>query len=181
MQYLISPHGQYVGTLSGTVTEIIDQVPPGHSTTVLPPPRPTDYWNGTEWVAIGVAPSPNHKYDYETKQWKDFRTLEEAKQQKWDAIKLQRNKLEFGGFIYLGKKFDSDQISQVRIIAAVMLAQPITWTLADDSAIDLDKDQLIGLGNSLANHVNSTHARGRLARQLIELAQTHEEVEAVLL
>lgn len=181
MQYLISPYGQYKGVLTGSLDEILSQIPADHSTTMFPPPRTTDYWNGTEWVSIGTAPTPNHKFDYATKQWKDFRTLEEAKKQKWEAIKLQRNKLEFGGFMYLGKKFDSDQISQVRILAAVMLAQPITWTLADDTSIELDEDQLIGLGNSLANHVKNSHARGRIARQLIEQAQTHEEVEAVLL
>lgn len=181
MQYLISPNGQYVGVLIGTASEVIDQIPEDHTTTALPPPRPTDYWNGTEWVATGTAPTPYHKFDYATKQWKDSRTLDEAKKQKWEAIKLQRNKLEFGGFMYLGKKFDSDQISQVRIIAAVMLAQPITWTLADDSSIELDGEQLTGLGASLANHVKNSHTRGRLARQLIEQAQTHEDVEAVIL
>lgn len=180
MQYLISPHGQYKGVLTGSTDEILSQIPPGHSTTILPPPKPTDYWNGSEWIGIGTAPTAHHKYSYEQKKWIDSRSLYEAKQQKWEEVKLQRNKLEFGGFMYLGKKFDSDQISQVRIIAAVVLGQAITWTLADDSIIELTSDQLKGLGEALASHVQAVHARGRVARQLIETATTIEEVTAVV-
>lgn len=181
MQYLVNEYGQYKGTITGSAAEVIAQTPEGHTTTMLPPPRTTDYWSGTDWVAIGTAPSAYHKYSYETKQWVDSRSLEQIKQSKWDQIKYQRNLAEFGGFKYLDMPFDSDQISQVRMIAAAALGQPITWTLADDTAVELTAEEVQGLGEALANHVTTTHARGRLARQLIEQATNADEVEAVVL
>lgn len=181
MQYLIDPNGKFAGALTGTADEIIGKTPLDHTTTILPPPRSTDYWNGTEWVAIGAAPNYYYEFNYATKQWEDTRELQKAKDAKWDAIKLQRNQLEFGGFTHLGKTFDSDQISQIRIIAAAVLGQPITWTVADDTTLELDAEQVHALGVALGNHVNATHARGRAARQLIESAQTNAEVDSILL
>lgn len=178
--YLVAPNGQFVGTISGTAEEIAVQTPMDHITVILPPPRSTDYWNGSEWIAIGTAPAWFYKFNYDAKEWEDSRNLEKAKQEKWDAIKLARNKQEFGGFTYLDKKFDSDQISQVRIIAAAVLGQKITWTAADDSTLELSQENVKGLGEALAHHVNTTHERGRKARQLIEAATTNQEVDSIL-
>lgn len=176
MYYQFDKDGRYQGSVVNSVDVGLE-----FGITDLPPPRPTDYWSGSEWINRGVAPSINHLFNYETKQWFDHRPLAVAKQDKWDELKLKRNQVEFGGFNYLGHPFDSDQISQVRIIAAVVIGQPITWTTATDEAIDLDTEQLKGLGVALANHVTGTHARGRMARKLIEMAATHDEVAAVIL
>lgn len=179
IQYLIAPNGRYLNRLEGTATEILAQIPEGHDATILPPPHDTDYWNGSAWVAIGPAPAYYMQFDYDAKGWKDTRDLESTKKTKWEAIKLQRNQLEFGGFEYEGNQYDSDYISQGRILAAVVFGEPTIWTLATDGTIELSKEQLIGLSKALAAHVQAAHARGRVSRELILKASTVEEVDAV--
>lgn len=180
MYYLYTPHGQYAGTLYLPADQVASQTPDGFGVTLQEPRTSTDYWNGSEWIAISERPSAYHEYDYETKVWKDIRDINIVKDEKWKEIKRQRNSLEFGGFDYKGGRFDSEAISQTRILAAVIMGLPITWTLANDEPMELTEEDLQGLGMALANHVTTTHARGRVARQLIENAKTIEEVEGVV-
>lgn len=179
-EYLISPFGQFIKVLEGTSTEILDQTPAGHSTVLLPPPRSTDYWNGSNWVSIGPAPSPFKSFNYETKQWFDTRSLEAVKDSKWEDIKYQRNKVEFGGFTYNGMEFDSDMLSQGRILAASIMNQPTTWTLANNLVVDLTAQDMQGVVQAMMTHVMSCHARSRLARDNILSSTTIEEIETVL-
>lgn len=180
IQYLIASNGKYAGKLEGTAEEILTQTPSNYNLTILPPPRETDYWNGTNWVAIGSAPAYYFVYDYDKKEWKDNRDLTQTKKEKWESVKLERNKVEFGGFKFRDKNFDSDYISQGRILAAIVFGQPTTWTLADDGTMDLDSEGLQALGVALTMHVNAQHERGRIARNLINQAETVEEVDAVI-
>lgn len=179
-EYLINQYGQYIKTLTGTTSEIIGQIPPNHSTVLLPPPRSTDYWTGTDWMAIGSPPAYYFKFDYVDRTWKDSRSLSEVKTLKWEEIKLERNKQEFGGFVLNGKPFDSDYISQGRILAAYLFNQPVSWTLADDTVVELSVEEIQQLALALGNHVTALHRRGRLARDAINAANTISEVESVL-
>ena len=180
MEYLIANNGRYLGALSGTAEEVAAQIGEGNSTTMLPPPRSTDYWNGAEWVDIGSAPAWYFTYNYDVKAWQDTRDTSKAKRDKWEEIKLKRNTLEFGGFTHKGKKFDSDQMAQVRLLGAVVLGQPITWTLADTSTVDLTADEVKEVATSLVAHVNAAHTRGRIAKRLLDEATTNDQVDAVL-
>ena len=143
----------------------------------------TDYFDSNirAFVSIGDAPTDNHKFDYTTKQWLDVRTLDEIKAQKWAEIKQQRDHLEFGGFEFEGNVYDSDQVSQGRIMGAVSAGVDQVWTLADNATVNLTALQLQQLYAELQAHIASVHERGRIARQLIYESETKEEVEAVQL
>ena len=143
--------------------------------------RVEGYVDKGEWYAAEGKPSENHIYDYDLKDWIDPRTLDEIKAQKWTEIKSQRDRLEFGGFEYKGNVYASDQVSQGRIMGAAFAGIDQTWTLADNTTVDLTSWQLRQLYSSLQAHIASVHERGRIARQLIFEAETKEEVEAIQL
>lgn len=139
------------------------------------PPRPQGpgwvvRWQGGAWV--------QH----------DARTLAEVREQRWAQIKAEREAREFGGMVWDGSPFDTDETSQRRIQGAVQMAviaqaaqQPfsIGWTLADDTVRTLDGAQMIAVGMALAQHVGSLHETGRLLRQQIDGAATVADVMAV--
>lgn len=133
------------------------------------------------WYRLPDRPSDTHEYDYVNHLWVDKRTLEEAKVIKWEEIKSDRNALEFGGFEFEGNIYDSDQTSQGRIMGAAVAGVDQTWTLADNTTVELSASQLQQLYAALQAHIASAHERGRIARQLIFEAETKEQVEAVQL
>ena len=144
-------------------------------------PNLSDYWDGGAFVSIGEPPSTHHIFDYNIKQWIDPRTLDEIKAQKWSEIKSQRNAMEFGGFEFEGNIYDSDQVSQGRIMGASLAGVDQVWTLADNTTVVLSALQLQQLYAVLQAHVASVHERGRIARLAIDCAETKEQVEAVQL
>ena len=133
------------------------------------------------FVPTGDMPSPHHTFDYTTKQWNDLRSLDEIKAQKWVEIKSQRDQLEFGGFEFDGNIYDSDQGSQGRIMGAAAAGIDRTWTLADNTLVELSASQLQQLYVTLQFHIASVHERGRIARTAIESATTKEEVGTIQL
>ena len=141
----------------------------------------TDYFDSeaNKFVSIGDPPTPHHIFDYTSKQWIDPRSLDDIKAQKWEEIKSQRDQLEFGGFEFDGNTYDSDQVSQGRIMGAASAGIDQTWTLADNTTVELSASQLQQLYVALQAHIASVHERGRIARQLIFDAETKEEVEGV--
>lgn len=143
----------------------------------------TDYFDAKskKFVSIGEPPTHNHTFDYTTKQWIDPRTLDEIKAQKWAEIKQQRGQLEFGGFEFEGNIYDSNQVSQGRIMGAALAGVDQVWTLADNTTVALSTAQLQQLYAALQAHIASVHERGRNARQLIYEAETKEQVESVQL
>ncbi len=150
---------------------------------VDPPEDRSSYWDfaNESWKSIGTAPSPHHTFDYTTKQWIDPRTIDEIKAQRWAEIKSQRDQIEFGGFEFEGNIYDSNQVSQGRILGAASTGVDQTWTLADNTKAELSASQLQQLYAALQAHIASVHERGRIARQLVFEAETREQVEAVQL
>ena len=143
----------------------------------------TDYFDSdtNKFVSIGEPPSNHHTFDYTVKLWIDPRSLDEIKAQKWAEIKSQRDQLEFGGFEFEDNIYDSDQVSQGRIMGAALAGVDQVWTLADNTTVELSASQLHQLYATLQAHIASTHERGRIARLAIESAETKEEAEAVQL
>lgn len=144
-----------------------------------PPNSNMFYQDG--WVEMPTQPSPHLIFDYTIKQWVDGRSIDEVKNQKWNDIKAQRDQLEFGGFNFDGNIYDSDQVSQGRIMGAVSAGVDQTWTLADNTTVNLTASQLQQLHITLQAHIASVHERGRIARQLIYEAETKEQVDAIQL
>ena len=141
----------------------------------------SDYYDFDQhrFISIGEPPVPHCIFDYGIKQWIDPRTIDEIKAKKWAEIKAVRNQLEFGGFEFEGNVYDSDQVSQGRIMGAALAGVDQVWTLADNTTVELSASQLQQLYAALQAHIASVHERGRIARVAIDNALTKEDVEAV--
>ena len=181
-RYVISDEGKCIASFTGS-NEILELNTQGKKYTEKQPTSPSDWWNfETEsWESIGEKPSEVHEFDYTAKKWSDPRSLDQVKEEKWNKIKLQRNQLEFGGFEFDGNIYDSDQVSQGRIMGAAGAGIDQVWTLADNTTVELSASQLQQLYAALQAHIASVHERGRIPRQLLFDAKTKEEVEAIQL
>ena len=176
----VDKYGRVLGIFANSSLDFIEAN--NHGILIFDSPKQkTDYWDGSAFVSIGEPPSTHHTFDYITKQWIDPRSIDEIKAQKWDEIKSQRNQLEFGGFEFESNVYDSDQVSQGRIMGAALAGVDQVWTLADNTTVELSASQLQQLYSALQAHIASTHERGRIARLAIEAAETKEEVEAIQL
>ncbi|HHB2262402.1 DUF4376 domain-containing protein [Acinetobacter baumannii] len=178
MTVLVSKYGEVIGHIFGN-DEMIKLNTPEGCIALDDPPFPNMFFQKGKWVSIPTQPSPYHIFDYETKKWVDNRSLEDVKKHKWEHIKQQRDQFEYGGFEFDGGIYDSDQVSQGRIMGAAVAGVDQIWTLADNTTIDLSASQLQQLYAALQAHIANAHERGRIARQKIETALTYEEIEAV--
>ena len=127
----------------------------------------------------------SHTGDWYLKGFAPQQSLEELKHAKRIEINQARDKEEQRGFEYLGKRFDSDSISCLRISCAaqsISLApqgSTITWTCQDNSTIELDVEKLTGLVMALANHSNLCHQKASELKKLIASATTKEKLETI--
>ena len=128
---------------------------------------------------VPESPKKGHTFNFITRSWEDLRPLQQVKDAKWEDLKAERDALEFGGFEFEGNTYDSDQVSQGRIMGAAVAGIDRTWTLADNITVELSASQLQQLYVTLQLHIASVHERGRIARAAIESAVTKEEVEAI--
>lgn len=112
-------------------------------------------------------------------------TLNELKEAKRAEINQARDETEQGGFEYMGKVFDSDPISCQRIsMAAQAMAladdiAKITWTCQDNTTIDLNKTQIVGVVVALAEWSNTCHQKATALKAQIDAAKTAEELEKI--
>lgn len=152
------------------------------------PEQPADiatiYWHGGGLHAIPERPSDFHQFDYASKSWQDPRTLQDFKDAKWAETKAARAAAEFGGLLWDGSLFDSDEKSQARIQGAVQLAAmapafAVDWTLADNTVRTLSAADVLALGMALGAHVAQQHTTARAVREHIEMAASVAEVLAI--
>ena len=137
-----------------------------------------------EVTPLPPKPSDCHVFNYADRVWVDPRTLDDLKAAKWAEIRLARDAADFNGFVWQGRRFDSDQISQGRITGAVQLAQmspsfSISWTLADNTVMDLDADQMQAVGAALGAHVSAQHSLARQLRTQINAATTAAQLAGI--
>lgn len=144
-----------------------------------------------EVLDVGPRPSFRHVMSPAARSWVVPGTtpLQLAQQAKWDAVKAERDRLETAGFPYLGKWIDSDARSVQRITGAVQSAQAalaagapfeIGWTCADNSVIELDGQQMLGMTVALAEHANGLHVTARGLRALIYAVDATESSVAAV-
>lgn len=179
MTAIVSKNGRLLFGIQASAENVKLNTPEDCMAVENPPSPNMFYENG--WVDMPHQPSAYHVFDYDLKDWVDPRTLNEIKAQKWAEIKAMRDQLEFGGFEFEGGIYDSDQVSQGRIMVAAVAGVDQVWTLADNTTVELSASQLQQLYAALQAHIASVHERGRIARQLIYEAETKEQVEAVQL
>ena len=115
-------------------------------------------------------------------------TLDELKVLKRAEINQARDKAEQGGFEYMGKIFDSDQVSCIRISSAAqamsMVAMSdenptITWTCQDNSTIDLNPQELMGLVVALAQWSNTCHQKATALKAQIDVCDSKEALDKI--
>lgn len=116
-------------------------------------------------------------------------TLDELKVLKRAEINQTRDKAEQGGFEYMGKIFDSDPVSCQRISCAAQAMSmvtmseevpTITWTCQDNTTIDLNPQELMGLVVALAEWSNSCHQKATALKEKIELCTSKEELDKIV-
>lgn len=104
------------------------------------------------------------------------------------SVNTRRDLLEEQSFPYMGKRFDSDTRSVLRINVAASTAAAaaaagapfsIEWTTADNSVLALDAQQMIGVPVALAQYGNALHQHGRTLKAQIDAAQTIAELRAI--
>ena len=114
--------------------------------------------------------------------------IDELKTEKRAEINAARDKAEQGGFEYMGKTFDSDIVSCIRIQGAAQSMQAaamaeevptITWTTKDNSTVELTAKELLGLSVALAEWSNTCHQKATALKSKIDAAQTAEELELI--
>lgn len=115
--------------------------------------------------------------------------FEKAKQDKRAEINKARDASEQGGFEYMGKVFDSDQVAcqrmsmaaQAMSMAAMSEQTPtITWTCKDNSTIELNAKELAGLVVALAEWSNTCHQKATELKAKIEACKTEEELNQIV-
>ena len=113
------------------------------------------------------------------------RPLEELKEAKREEINKARDAEEQGGFSYMGKVFDSDQVSCIRMMGAsqALANAPaettVTWTCQDNTTINLNGTEFDGLVVALATHSNTCHQKATELKAQIEKATSAEELEGI--
>ena len=115
-------------------------------------------------------------------------TLDELKALKREEINKARDETEQGGFEYMGKVFDSDQVSCIRISSAAQAMQmvvmseetpTITWTCQDNSTINLNPQELMGLVVALAQHSNACHQKATALKAQIDACDSKEVLDKI--
>jgi hypothetical protein len=115
-------------------------------------------------------------------------TVEGNKFPIWESVRTLRAAKINGGSPTPFGIADSDDESRSNISGAVIAAlvaksaqasYSIVWTLADNSTVTLNADQMIGLGLAVMQHVNACHTNARTLRDLIEDAADMAELLAI--
>lgn len=138
-------------------------------------PDNADYQEYLQWRAAGGVPDP-------------AQTLDEAKAAKRAKINANRNRIEQGGFEYMGKVFDSDSVSGQRINFAAFMAREallagesyaLSWTCQDNSKLPLDAAGVIGMAKALAIHGKTQHDHADELKTRLDAAATVEAVDEI--
>ena len=146
--------------------------------------------NKTFYQSIGMTEQEvEQAYDgkWYLKGFAPQKSIEVLKIEKREEINIARDAAEQGGFEYMGKIFDSDPISCQRMSCAAQAMSllpasednKITWTCQDNTTIDLNAQELLGLVGALAAWSNSCHIKATTLKEQIENCQSAEELAQI--
>lgn len=141
-------------------------------------------------VAAAKADRPRYPamWQNSTCTWADLRSLEQVKAAQWEIIKQAREFAIDGPVSTPWGVFDGDAVSRANIdgtVAGMHVAiasgypDRVTWTLADNSAVDLTVAQLEHVGLLMLLKVQGAYDMGRILRASIESAVSRETVLAI--
>ena len=131
--------------------------------------RPDGYLTPEEWAALHPLPEP---------------TFDELKAAKYEEIAAARYAAETGGCTVDGVTIATDRGSQALLTAAVVSARldpefKTQWKCADGRFKQLDAFQLRAIGDAVIAHVERCFAREGELCELIDAAQTAEDLAAI--
>jgi hypothetical protein len=131
--------------------------------------KPDGYYTPEEWAALHPPPAP---------------TFDELKAAKYEEIAAARYAAETGGCTVDGVTIATDRGSQALLTAAVVTARidpefKVRWKCADGRFVTLDAMQLRAIGDAVTAHVEACFAREAELVELIDAAQTAEELAAI--
>jgi hypothetical protein len=131
--------------------------------------KPDGYLTPEEWAALHPPPVP---------------TFEELKAAKYDEIAAARYAAETGGYTVDGVTIATDRGSQALLTAAVVTARfdpefKTRWKCADGHFVTLDALQLRAIGDAVTAHIEACFAREGELVELINAAQTPEDLAAI--
>lgn len=139
---------------------------------VIADPVPADFASGLYLVQAGAL----------------VPDLATARARQRAIINAARNAAQDGGAETPSGRFDSASRSREFLNGAVVAAQialaqgqafSISWTLANNSVVQLDAAQLIAAGLAVAAHVDAMHSRARVLKSRIDAAATLAAIAAI--
>ena len=144
--------------------------------------------NTNTFVQFPAKPAPYDTWDWNTHSWVDSRTLQQAKDQKWTQIKLERDAAISAPLSTPYGTFDADANSRANIANAVLYLQTleqqgtpgtVDWTLVDNTTVTLNYQEMSTVGLLLGQRTNAAYDTGRALRLQIDAATTIAEVDAI--
>ena len=158
----------------------------------LSPPEdaPENWESGYEgWEQVAIGGPTGEDLESETiidGEWQ--LPLSVCQERKWELVKMYRTANQSLADTPWGVA-QSDEESRGLLNGLVTMAtlakmtgQPFlkTWTMMDNTDVDLDADAMIGFGMAVGNHIDASHARSKVLRKAIfEKNITREELEAI--
>lgn len=113
-------------------------------------------------------------------------SLEEIKSAKIADLKNTRDTLEVEPIEYNGSHFDYDEKARDRINAAIIALEiagadaKLSWTTADQKEAIVTANDLRGIIANVALRSNELHVKYRELKELVESANTKEELDKVV-
>lgn len=175
----------------------------------IAPPAPqenTAYkWQGGVWVAVEDYRKkeywlPGDTYGTPGREVKEIgplpegatltppeQTIDEVKVIKKSVLKAERDQKEVLPIEYNGNSFDYDDKARDRINAAIIALDmagaeaTLQWTTADNTNATVTAQDLRNIIAAVAMRSNTLHEQYRVAKEVVNAAETKEEVEAVTL
>lgn len=111
--------------------------------------------------------------------------LDELKQAKLVELKSMRDNLEVEAIEYNGNLFDYDEKARDRINAGIIALDlagegaSLSWTTANNTEAVVTANDLRGVIANVAIRSNELHVKYRILKELVNNAQTKEEVDAI--
>lgn len=181
---------------------------PGDCVEVAPPTEKENYipvWNGAAWVETEDYRGKEYwligdTYGTPGREVKEIgplpegamltppeQTIDEVKVIKKSVLKAERDQKEVLPIEYNGNSFDYDDKARDRINAAIIALDmagaeaTLQWTTADNTNETVTAQDLRNIIAAVAMRSNTLHEQYRVAKEVVNAAETKEEVEAVTL
>lgn len=143
-------------------------------------------WDGLALVPVQERPSPRHTWDWLNMAWSI--TLAEAQEAKLQAIGAWRDAKEYAPFTWQGLVFDATPDALRRLSVAATVARDamaagadrtVTWTLADNTSVDLSAANILAVMRAYGDAMDTAHATARALKAAVRSAATLVELDAI--